>query len=230
MSLYLSNYKTKVRSAIKLFWSKRGTGNAKKPPTSEMDGFKDLVVDIVCANGLTRGNVLSPDQSVTLPGHYSATQSWDVVVVNEGRLITAIKFDFLLGPSLATGMNGMCNEILGRAMELRGTFSRKAFGGIRKPFVGYLLLLEDAPASRAPVRNVSPHFRLFPEFRETSYAERYDHLCWKLMAENLYSSAAVIVSPRSASKSGSYSEMSELTGLKSFVTTLAGHIAAEAAM
>jgi hypothetical protein len=50
------------------------------------------------------------------------------------------------------------------------------------------------------------------------------------MAENLYTAAAVILSPRSASKAGAYSEMSDLTGLKSFVTTLAGHIAAEAAM
>jgi hypothetical protein len=50
------------------------------------------------------------------------------------------------------------------------------------------------------------------------------------MAERLYTAATVILSPRTASKSGEYSEMSDMTGLKSFVTTLAGHIAAEAAM
>jgi hypothetical protein len=49
------------------------------------------------------------------------------------------------------------------------------------------------------------------------------------MQEQLYSTASVIVSPRSASGSGEYKELSELTGLKTFVTTLAGHIAAEAA-
>jgi hypothetical protein len=45
---------------------------------------------------------------------------------------------------------------------------------------------------------------------------------------NLYIAATVILSPRSAFKSGEYSEMSDMTGLKSFVAELAGHIAAEA--
>jgi hypothetical protein len=48
------------------------------------------------------------------------------------------------------------------------------------------------------------------------------------MEENLYTAACVILSPRTASKSGAYSEMSDMTGLESFVTTLAGHIAVEA--
>ena len=77
---------------------------------------------------------------------------------------------------------------------------------------------------------MSPNFPLFPEFRDASYAYRYNILCEKLMAERLYTAATVILSSRSASKSGAYSEMSDMTGLKAFVTTLAGHIAAEAAM
>jgi hypothetical protein len=92
------------------------------------------------------------------------------------------------------------------------------------------MLLDDAPASRKPVTDVSPNFPLFPEFRGASYAERYNILCKKLMAEELYTAVAVILSPRSASKSGVYPEMNDMTGLKSFVTTLAAHIAAEAAM
>jgi hypothetical protein len=47
--------------------------------------------------------------------------------------------------------------------------------------------------------------------------------------EQLYTIAALLVSPRSAAKSGEYSEMSAMTGLKTFVTSLAGHVAAEAA-
>ena len=36
-------------------------------------------------------------------------------------------------------------------------------------------------------------------------------------------------SPRTASKTGKYTDLSKLTSLKTFITTLAGHIAAEAA-
>lgn len=61
------------------------------------------------------------------------------------------------------------------------------------------------------------------------YADRYNILCRKLAQEQLYSAATVLLSPRSAIDSGNYSELSEITGLKAFVTSLAGHIAAEAA-
>lgn len=36
-------------------------------------------------------------------------------------------------------------------------------------------------------------------------------------------------SPRTASKSGKHTDLSKLTGLKTLITTFAGHIAAEAA-
>ncbi len=67
-------------------------------------------------------------------------------------------------------------------------------------------------------------------FPKAVYVERYNILCRKLMAERLYTAATVIISPRTTSKFGAYSQMSDMTGLKSFVTTLAGHIAAVAAM
>lgn len=62
-----------------------------------------------------------------------------------------------------------------------------------------------------------------------SYAERYNILCRKLIQEQLYTVASIITSPRSAVDSGIYEELSEMTGLKSFVSELAGHVAAEAA-
>jgi len=42
----------------------------------------------------------------------------------------------------------------------------------RGTFVGWLMLVEDAPESQASVRDVSPHFDLFPEFKGASYLKR----------------------------------------------------------
>jgi len=58
---------------------------------------------------------------------------------------------------------------------------------------------------------------------------RYDVLCQRLVQEQLYGAAALLTSPRTASTTGEFHEMSELTSLKTFVTTLAGHVAAVAA-
>ena len=150
--------------------------------------------------------------------------------MNRGRLIAAIKFDAQVGPSFGKNANNCCEQAISMAVDLQAAFRRGTFGKYTRPFVGYLGLLEDGPASRAPIKDISPNFPLVPEYRNASYAERYNILCRKLMAERLYTAATVILSPRTASKSGDYSEMSDMTGLKSFVTTLAGHIAAEAAM
>ena len=95
------------------------------------------------------------------------------------------------------------------------------------------MLLEDAKQSRSAVGNASLHFPVFREFKGASckgvsYAERYRILCHKLVRELLYTSSSVLVSPRSAVDSGDYSELSELTGLRNFVSELAGHVAIEA--
>ena len=91
------------------------------------------------------------------------------------------------------------------------------------------MLVEDADASRVRVRETSPHFDVFPEFKNCSYLQRYDLLCQKLVREQLYTSAALLTSARSAVQTGDYSELSPVTYLLTFVTALAGHVAAESA-
>lgn len=59
---------------------------------------------------------------------------------------------------------------------------------------------------------------------------RYDILCQKLVKEQLYTTATLLASPRDSAGTGKFSELSDMTSLKSFVATFAGHIAAEAAL
>ena len=98
-----------------------------------------------------------------------------------------------------------------------------------RPFVGWLMHVEDAPKSRAAVKVVSPHFPVFEEFVGISYLTRYDLLCRKLTQERLYTAACVLTSSRDAVKTGHFASISDMAGLGAFITTLAGHIAAEAA-
>ena len=90
-------------------------------------------------------------------------------------------------------------------------------------------MVEDAPESRRPVRDASPHFPVFEEFKGASYLKRYDLLCQRLVKEQLYTTAAVIAAERSAVDTGEFTELSSITSLRAFVSALAGHVAAEAA-
>lgn len=166
---------------------------------------------------------------LTLPGYFRPTKLWDLLVVNEGRLVAALEFKSHVGPSFGNNFNNRKEEAIGTSHDLWTAYREGAFGKQARPFVGWLMVVEDATASRAPVKDQSPHFPVFQEFVGASYQKRYDILCQRLAQEQLYSAAAVIATPRSAVADGAYSELSAMAGLRSFVAALAGHIATEAA-
>lgn len=243
MSIDLVNYEQKAREAVQAFWGNREKARQKQIESGKadqgeragvtggknMDGFIALVIDIVRANGLGHADIHQKRRVLTLPGYFRPTKLWDLLVINEGRLIAALEFKSQVGPSFGNNFNNRTEEAIGTAHDLWTAYREGAFGEQPRPFVGWLMLLEDAPQSRAPVRDSSPHFPVFKEFQGASYAERYNVLCRKLVQEQLYTTASILTSPRSASDDGAYSELSDMTGLRTFVTELAGHVAAEAA-
>lgn len=243
MPLDLADYEKKTRAAVRHFWKSRAgaktsqerrgakdTGErASVTAGKNMNGFLDLIVAIVKANGLDDADIHLARRVVTLPGHFRPTKLWDVLVMLDGRLVAAIELKSQVGPSFGNNSNNRAEEALGTAIDFWTAYREHAFGEVARPFLGWLVLLEDCDASRKTVTDKSPHFPVFPEFKGASYADRYDILCRKLMEERLYTSAALLLSPRTGERSGAWSSLSDLTGISSFVTAFAGHIATEAA-
>ncbi|MBB5520097.1 PaeR7I family type II restriction endonuclease [Amphiplicatus metriothermophilus] len=243
MTINLANYEVKAREAVQAFWGNREKARQKQIESGNvdqgeragvtagknMDGFIALVIDLVRANGLDHAAIHRERAVVTLPGYFRPTKLWDLLVINEGRLIAALEFKSQVGPSFGNNFNNRTEEAIGTAHDLWVAYREGAFGKQPRPFVGWMMMVEDAPESRRPVTDRSPHFPVFPEFQGASYLKRYNLLCQRLMQEQLYSVASVIASPRTASADGAYQELDGMTGLKTFVTELAGHIAAEAA-
>jgi len=243
MSLDLANYEKKAKDATMAFWGNREKARQKQIEAGKvdageragvtagknMDGFIALVIDLVRANGLGHADIHQKRAVLTLPGYFRPTKLWDLLVINEGRLIAAVELKSQVGPSFGNNFNNRTEEAIGTAHDLWTAYREGAFGKHPKPFVGWMMMVEDEPASRSPVRDASPHFPVFKEFQGASYLKRYDILCQRLVQEQLYTTAALLASPRSASTTGNYETLSDMTSLKTFVTTLAGHIASEAA-
>ena len=194
-----------------------------------MDGFVALVIDLVKANGLAHASIHKQRALLTLPGYFRPTKLWDLLVLNEGRLVAAVELKSQVGPSFGNNFNNRTEEAIGTAHDLWTAYREGAFGRHPRPFVGWLMMVEDAPESRRPVRDASPHFPVFPEFQGASYLKRYDVLCQRLVQEQLYTTASILGSPRSAITTGEFTNMSDMTSLKTFVASLAGHVASEAA-
>jgi type II restriction enzyme len=214
MSLNLAEYKKKAHQAVKEFWGNReepkarqiASGRADQGERSgvtsgkNMDGFLSLIIDIIRLNGLDSAQI-----------H-----------INRAMLKSQVG-------SFGNNFNNRTEEAIGTAHDLWTAYREGALGNQTRPFVGWLMMVEDSVASRKAVRDASPHFPVFAEFQGASYLNRYDLLCQKLVKEGLYTSACLLVSPRDAVTSGEFSELSPMTSLKTFVTSLAGHIASESA-
>lgn len=243
MALYLANYKVKTKAAIKSFWNGRDAARVKQAASGKvdhgersavtsgknMDGFIALMEQIVRGNGLKNATVHLQRRALTLPGFFRPTKLWDMIVMNRSTLVAALEFKSQVGPSFGNNCNNRAEEAIGTAHDFWTAYRERAFDDISRPFLGWLVLVEDADESRAPVKDNSPHFPIFPEFRSASYLERYHLLCRKMVHEQLYTAATSIASPRSAIKGGRFTDNSDMTSLESFVTTFAGHIAAAAA-
>jgi hypothetical protein len=243
MALDLVNYEQKTREAVKAFWGNREAARQKQIESGKadqgeragvtagknMDGFLALVLDIIHANGLSHAEIHQRKRALTLPGYFRPTKLWDLLVTHKGELIAAIELKSQIGPSFGNNFNNRTEEAIGTAHDLWTAYREKAFGLQPRPFVGWLMMVEDAAGSRRQIHDKSPHFEIFAEFKDSSYLKRYEILCQKLVQEQLYTSTALITSPRDAAETGEYTEMSSMTNMRAFVSALAGHIAAEAA-
>lgn len=242
MPLDLANYEEKTIKAVQSFWRSRTAAKTKQSQSGKadqgersgvtagknMDGFRSLIVDVIKSNGLRDAEFHQDRKVLTLPGFFRPTKLWDLLVTFKGELIAAIELKSQVGPSFGNNFNNRAEESIGSAHDLWTSYREQAFETQPRPFVGWLMLVEDAPASRTPVKISSPHFAAFKEFEGASYLDRCDLLCQKLVQEQLYTTATLIASPN-LKRSGKCSELSELTSIRTLVTTLAGHAAAASA-
>jgi len=247
VGLDLSNYEERTREAVAHFWrsgeqaatnqalkGKKDQGNrGRSTAGTNMDGFVRLIQNIVIANGLPSQSVfIERGAPVTLPGFYRATKMWDLLVVHHAekgtRLVAALELKSQVG-SFGNNFNNRCEEAIGTAVDFWTAFREGAFGTSPKPFMGYLMLLQDCPAVHTPVRVEEQHFNIFADFRGSSYARRYELLCQRLVQEGLYDASTLLLSSDTDGPKGLYSELQSGGGLREWVARLAGHVASVAA-
>ena len=208
-----------------------------------LDSFCELVRVVAVHCGLPAAAVYTRRGSGTLPGYYRATKTWDALVIYKKRLVAAFEFKSQVG-SFGNNFNNRTEEVIGSAADLwvahrQGAFSANRLEGMapsgmatvdpRPPFLGWLMLLEDCPASQAPVVVDAPHYPAFPEFQGASYARRYQLLAERLVKEQLYGAAALMLSRSdSGAQRGEFSELSVATSHRTLFAEFAARVAAAA--
>lgn len=188
-----------------------------------MDGFVNLIHDVLVDDGVPDVSVFG-QRRLDLPGYYRAEKKWDLLVVSKDHLLATIEFKSQVGPSFGNNFNNRSEEAIGSAADFRTAYRDGAFRLSHDPWLGYLMLLEDCEQSRRPVAVRESHFQVFPEFREASYAKRYEVLLTRLIRERLYDAACFLTSSKADSESGKYCEPSPELNLERFVTSLRARV------
>ena len=100
-----------------------------------------------------------------------------MLVIYRGILVAALEFKSHVGPSFGNNFNNRSEEAIGAAHDLWTAYREGAFGkDAPRPFLGWIMLLEDCDRSNLPVRDKEPHFPVDIAFKGVSYAQRYDLL------------------------------------------------------
>jgi len=232
----------KVSAAIRRFWTTRDsqqTSQGGKSRTKDygsrgavtggkhLDGFISLINDLLLKAGLSQHTIFAHSKkSVILPGFFRPTKQWDLLVVADGDLLATIEFKSQVGPSFGNNYNNRTEEAIGSATDFWTAYREGAFRNSVRPWLGYFILLEHAPASSSPVKVDEPHFAVFPEFEGASYAKRYEQLCVKLVRERLYDSVCLLLSDRKGGKQGDFREPLGEISFTSFAASLMGKVEA----
>jgi len=222
-----------LRHAIKHFWATRETQSQKQGTKTgsrdagartavtggrQMDGFISLVRDYLCENGLPKTHVYC-EKRIELPGWYRPEKKWDLLIVADGQFLAGIEFKSQVG-SFGNNYNNRTEEAIGSATDIWAAYREGAFKPSARPWLGYMMLLEDSPSATRPVRAQEPHFKVFPEFKSASYAKRYEILLTKLVRERLYDSACFLLSDAKHGLEGSYKEPADELNFEKFISSL----------
>jgi Restriction endonuclease XhoI len=227
----------RIRKAVQYFWLTRykqsagqGTeanrdrgGRGAVTGGKQMDGFVRLVRELLIESKVPE-TCIAIDKRIELPGWFRAEKKWDLVIVHNRELVAALEFKSQIGPSFGNNFNNRTEEALGSATDIWAAYREGAFKPSARPFLGYLMLLEDCDRSRSPVKVARPHFAVFPEFQGASYCDRYAILIEKLLRDRLYDGACLLLSGSEAAAEGHFIEPHpELTFTK-FVTPLLARV------
>jgi hypothetical protein len=161
-----------------------------------MAGFAQILSDYARMVGVEPENIFVTQRLSQLPGFFRPTKAWDLLIIAGGKLLVVVELKSHVGPSFGNNFNNRTEEALGSAVDLWTAFREGSLQVSPPPWAGYLLLLEDCAASRRPIKVNEPHFGSRPEFRDASYAQRYELFCRKLVLERQYNAACFLMSER----------------------------------
>ena len=227
----ITRFEREFEDAIRIFWRTRDAQRARQRDAgrtdagsrgavtggAHLDALARVFEDVFAHTGFDRSTIRRRT-GVGLPGYYRPTKRWDLVIAEHGHLIAAIEFKSQVG-SFGNNFNNRIEEALGSALDLRTAWEKGTLRTTTRPWLGYVFLLEEAPKSVTPVGLARTTFSIDPAFRYTSYKQRYQVLCKRLILEGLYDAVCFVSS--SATPASPIHQPDPALGFRRFIELVA---------
>lgn len=238
----MKNLDQRVAQAVQHFWrtrtkqskrqgsrsGQRDRGNRRAATGGKhLDGFCVLVSELLQEAGIPPELIHHRGRAaVTIPGFFRPTKQWDLVVASARTLLAAVELKSLCGPSFSNNYNNRVEEAVGSATDIWTAYREGAFDSSPRPFVGYLLLLEEADESTRPIDVSERHFNVFEEYRDASYARRCEASARRLVRERCYDAACLLLADRVAGLDGRYRQPASDLTFARFASLLCSQVGA----
>ncbi|MBS1528971.1 MAG: restriction endonuclease [Bacteroidetes bacterium] len=231
----IEKYRPLLAKAIKLFWETRDsqrnaeTGRQIKEAGNrravtggkQLDGLLQLLYIVAVDVGIPSDCIYIKGNR--LPGFFRPTKNWDMLIISPTRkLVAVIELKSQVG-SFGNNFNNRTEEALGSATDLWTAYRDKAFPNQNAPWLGYLMVIEKSQRSTSKIKIDEPFFPVFKEFKNTSYIDRYQLLCEKLMLERLYTQCCLIW----VTNDHQFGDVARELSVEAFLYSFIGHLSGQ---
>jgi Restriction endonuclease XhoI len=204
MTAGIPNYEAAFEVAVRRFWAVR----EEQTESNRLRG----AVDVGTRGAVTGGQHLNEIRDVLhqvlqdaglprhlgsnrLPGYYRGSKNWDSVVTYRGSVLAIIELKSQVG-SFTKNQNNRIEEMVGQALDIWRAARESLLGQVR-PWFGYVMLLEDSPASHTRSRSTTlDGFPPDAAFARASAIERYRLAFERLRIERDMDAVCLAVSER----------------------------------
>ena len=203
MSSSLPEYGDRVHAAVVSYWDVRRTQaersrdlgvvntglRAEVTGGRHMNALELLLVQVLVDAGIPAR--MLQVKKLPVPGYFRRDKSWDVVVTVSDRVLAIIELKSIVGTNPGQNFNNRTDEALGQAMDVWKAVERGIIVSPLRPWLGYLMLIEDNEAWNRRSAARHPVWPSDPAFADTSAAERAAIFFDRMVRERLLDAACV---------------------------------------
>ena len=203
-------FRRHVQDAVQTYWRVLEETGGLTQSGRHMAGFITLVQHVVNRVDGYRYQINHRGKGIELPGYYRRTKNWDLIVTGHGQIAAVIELKSMSG-AYGKNFNNRLEEALGSGKDLRDAINNGVFGNIDPPFLGWMILVNEDDVSSDMGDEPLPDSQPAHVFQHTSYINRFQILCRRLMEQGLYDAATIIKSQQAdGRRSGAWSDVEDI--------------------